>query len=424
MTTPRTTQFKCVDLLAGSNEGRHTLFLISNSNEGCYSILQELVIPSTTLLELRGDIREQLGGENVPGAFVFLRSVGISRKENSLQSTIQVLQSTMQYEFGLAKWSTSERGRKEDMALHYKIIKRQKGQIEARTRAQSEKLSSTLRRRARDLREGGRVQPIRSASLGAESRSTHQKNSGTPTTSSSESQAEVSSVRRPRRSSMTTVRRPPTPRVTERFFTKTNKFRSSSIASIKMKESIRESPTELIEETRTPLENLKVEEDSERVFSSPPPRPQSENSKRTPEEDIKIPVPTPTPQDLGEDSPPLLKQIMKLKILKKCNCFPTTKKKKKNRTKRFIEEQDSAENVPTRQDPRAHLVDCSELLFGHTQMGNEDVIVDPISCSRAKANRRMGGERQGSFRRRFPQRRVGGLRGGTATASRHSEAWA
>ncbi|GIX97082.1 SPATA1_C domain-containing protein [Caerostris darwini] len=337
--------------------------------------MTDWVIPSTTLLELRGDIREQLGGENVPGAFVFLRSVG--RNFTQVKS-------------------------KQELEL---------------------KVKSFLPPYAEEPEiyvKEGEYSSLRSASLGAESRSTHQKNSGTPTTSSSESQAEVSSVRRPRRSSMTTVRRPPTPRVTERFFTKTNKFRSSSIASIKMKESIRESPTELIEETRTPLENLKVEEDSERVFSSPPPRPQSENSKRTPQEDIKIPVPTPTPQDLGkndasvsqgntephsptesetagEDSPPPVENNPETEDPQEeeAQLLSNNQEEEEESKKEICEEQDSTENVSMGQDPRAHLVDCSELLFGHTQMGNEDVIVDPIKLLQGEGESAKNGEENG-----------------------------
>ncbi|GFT33415.1 SPATA1_C domain-containing protein [Nephila pilipes] len=183
----------------------------------------------------------------------------------------------------------------------------------------------------------GEYTTLRSASLDVLSRTTNLNNSaGTPTTSSSESQTEsqeensssadqttrraLSLDRRQNRPPMNSVRtasspqvtqtraqkprnsRPPTPRVKERLFVKTNRFRSSSMASIKMSESIRESPTEQVEENNVTEENLKVETDTERVINSPPPRPQSETSKRNPN-DFKIPVPTPTPtpQDLGKN---------------------------------------------------------------------------------------------------------------------------
>ncbi|KAF8773130.1 Spermatogenesis-associated protein 1 like protein [Argiope bruennichi] len=244
------------------------------------------VIPSTTLLELRSEIREQLGTENVPDAYVFLRSVG--RNFTQVKS-------------------------KQELEL---------------------KVKSFLPPYAEEPEiyvKEGEYTAVRSASVGVLSRTTKLTSSAsTPVTSSSESQTDslddpafsgnlkrraLSLDRRQNRPPMTSVKavssqqvpqsrsqrtgRPPTPRVKERFFIKTNKFRSSSIAS-KMNESIRESPTEQVEEIRTPIENLKVETDSEMVLNSPPPRPSSETSKLN-SSDIKIPVPTPTPTPTPQD---------------------------------------------------------------------------------------------------------------------------
>ncbi|GFR16646.1 SPATA1_C domain-containing protein, partial [Trichonephila clavata] len=249
------------------------------------------VIPSTTLLELRSEIKEQLGTENVPEAFVFLRSVG--RNFTQVKS-------------------------KQELELKVKSF-----------------IPPCAEEPEIYLKEG-EYTTLRSASLDVLSRTTNLNNSaGTPTTSSSESQTEsqeesslsadqttrraLSLDRRQNRQLMNSVKsasspqvtqtraqkqrnsRPPTPRVKERLFVKTNRFRSSSMASIKVNESIRESPTEQVEENTATDEKLKVETDAERFINSPPPRPQSETSKRNPD-DFKIPVPTPTPtpQDLGK----------------------------------------------------------------------------------------------------------------------------
>ncbi|XP_071036459.1 spermatogenesis-associated protein 1-like isoform X2 [Parasteatoda tepidariorum] len=245
------------------------------------------VLPSTTLLELRSEISTQLGSENVPEAFVFLRSVGRNFTQVRCKQELEL------------------------------------------------KIKSFLPPYAEEpevyLKEGDYT-AVRSASLSVLSRNTLFNNSDSPTEypTSSESFSEsqggniISTVnQKPRtlsldriekRNAMSSVKstptqlnlqrlrqrntRPPTPRVKERSFGKSSsKYRSTSINSMKLNESIRESPTELVEERASKNETLDVEKESERIVNSPPPRPPSETSKAN--KDVSITVPTPTP-DLGK----------------------------------------------------------------------------------------------------------------------------
>ncbi|CAL1287184.1 unnamed protein product [Larinioides sclopetarius] len=228
--------------------------------------------------------------------------------------------------------------------------------------------------------------------------------------------------------------RPPTPRVKERFFVKTNKFRSSSIAS-KMNESIRESPTEQVEEIRTPVENLKVETDSERVLNSPPPRPSSETSKQN---DIKIPVPTPTPTPTPQDPGKKDAEIPDSQNNKDSHSLTENKSTDEEDTtsdpsaepvqadesdlgesKQELEltndESPSAEvnTVPEKDDEvnefpedketdhlqdGIHRKDSSDLMFDdsmQSKMGDEDVIVDPIKLLQGEGDSVKNGDENG-----------------------------
>ncbi|GBN09574.1 hypothetical protein AVEN_21125-1, partial [Araneus ventricosus] len=315
----------------------------------------------------------------------------------------------------------------------------------------------------------GEYTAVRSASVGVLSRTTKLTSSAsTPATSSSESQTDsleeraflanrerraLSLDRRQNRPPMTSLKgvssqqvsqsrpqrtgRPPTPRVKERFFIKTNKFRSSSIAS-KMNESIRESPTEQMEEIRTPVENLKVETDSERVLNSPPPRPSSETSKQNPN-DIKIPVPTPTPtptpQDPGKNDAEIPdsqnnKDSHSLTENKTADDEDTSSnpsaepvqadKSDLGESKQEPELTNNDESPPAEvnivaekgdevhespedketdllQDGR-HRKDSSELMFDdsmQSKMGNEDVIVDPIKLLQGEGDAMKNGDENG-----------------------------
>ncbi|GFY49682.1 SPATA1_C domain-containing protein [Trichonephila inaurata madagascariensis] len=326
----------------------------------------------------------------------------------------------------------------------------------------------------------GEYTNLRSASLDVLSRTKNLNNSAdTPTTSSSESQTEsqeesslsadqttrraFSLDRRQNRPLMNSVKsasspqvsqsraqkqrnsRPPTPRVKERLFVKTNRFRSSSMASIKMNESIRESPTEQVEENTATEETLKVESDAERFINSPPPRPQSETSKRNPD-DFKIPVPTPTPtpQDLGKkDSDTTSAQNNKdthsLSEVKVVDLDPEDDLSSPNLDEATIGQDDekpeeienkdqppeetpsdphhlSGEEEDTISNEEIDLPDDKEteqlpednnnednteraqLTFDdsmHSKMGNEDVIVDPIKLLQGEGDSLKNGDENG-----------------------------
>ncbi|KAG8183496.1 hypothetical protein JTE90_003848 [Oedothorax gibbosus] len=252
----------------------------------------ERVIPSTTLFELRGDIKEQLGFENVPEVFVFLRSVGRnftqvkSKQELDLKVKSFVPPCADEPEIYIKEGE-------------YTIVRSASvgaiSQVSALNNSDS---------------------PLSCSTCSADSQSDSRNDSNSSSSASDSHQRRAFSLNRvtraaPMSSSLARQRsrplqkgRPPTPRVQERLFVKpATKFRSSSKASIKLNDSIRESPREQAdEETRVVSRTLIVDTDTERI-NSPPPRPQSQSSKAL-NSDIRIPVPTPTPTpcDLGKDN--------------------------------------------------------------------------------------------------------------------------
>ncbi|XP_054715363.1 serine/arginine-rich splicing factor 11-like [Uloborus diversus] len=368
------------------------------------------VLPSTTLLELRSEINEQLGTENVPETYVFLRNVGRNFTQVKSKQELELKIKSFLPPYAEEPEVYVKEG-------SYTLIRSASvGADLARSclSSQQNTANSSEDTRCSCVDAGSTTSSIgtNSSSAAGVKKSLSLDRRGVRTSMAS-IRAAAQRQHTPKRHSRPRNTRPPTPRVTEKLFIKSNKVSSLPMSSTKASEAIRESPSELIEEERLSKETLIVETPADLVANSPPPRPASQPEREN--KDMKLPVPTTTTQ--GKDNTNVLESLLeRVDVISSMDHrefeessnsqtinpkdddgqTPILNSNNKNRyeEKTFDENTDKVrkgsndstddinneKEVGMIKDMEKKLRETSELYFEnfHSKIGDEDVIVDPI----------------------------------------------